>query len=505
MNVQEPCYADPTLFLMADEDLVESAENAAFRICPMDKAPEPVLAPTQPWEGGDGASPRPVQQDPVVGSVLYDPAEQRFHLWYTAHNNLLSRTSPFAPSLVPDRAPAVCYATSRDGLLWEKPALRLVAYEQSLENNILPSPGPPVKTESMGVVVLNRVPGLPGRLIRSAWSEFDDPVYPTGITFLASEDGFHWTPHFPPVLPLDGDAHCLVWDWHHQCYVCTTRSFVHNREVAWFRRRGLPHLKQKRHIAVARSRDLVHWTPMLPVLEADDRDPENAQLYQMYVLPYGHGYAGFVQLFYMDETMTYGPLDVQLAFSRDLMNWRRVGDRAPILPRGPSGAWDQSHVSLCANPPHPEGLRLRFWYGGKDTEHWQSGNGALGTATLRRDGFACYEAGARWGVVTTAPMEMQWATKPFVSVDAARGEVRVEIVDAETRKPLEGAGREDCVPIQGDDALLPVRYGARRGTWVRHAGRVRFRIHLRQARLYALKAPHCRLGDRPGRERNLWL
>lgn len=65
MRVQESCYADPTLYLLADEALIDSAERATFRLCPMEKAPEPVLLPTMPWEGGDRGEARPVQQDPV--------------------------------------------------------------------------------------------------------------------------------------------------------------------------------------------------------------------------------------------------------------------------------------------------------------------------------------------------------------------------------------------------------------------------------------------------------
>ena len=504
MQIQEPCYADPSLFLMADEALVESAENATFRICAMEKSPDPVLLPTQPWEGGDGKDPRPVQHDPIDGTVLYDAHEGVFHLWYRTHNGRLFTTNKFSTTRVASQASQVCYATSADGFNWERPNLGLVPFEQSFANNMFKVDVPPVKSNHLSGVVPNYCPDIDANLIATVHSHYDDPVYPIGITFLTSRDGLHWTPHWPPSPALDGDAHCLMYDWHQECYICTTRSYVHAHEVGRARAKGCDTLRIKRHVAVARSRDMVHWTPMMCVHEADDLDPENAQLYYMYIVPYGHGYVGFVQMFYMAPGMTYGPLDMQLTFSRDLLNWTRVGDRTPILPRGPEGVWDMSHVSLCTNPPHPEGDRLRFWYGGKDTEHWQTGSGALGTATLRRDGFACYEAGDAWGVVTTAPFEMQWATKPAVSADAAKGEIRVEMIDADTMEPLEGTSREDCRPITGDDALHTVRYGERRGTFVRHSGKVRFRIYMRNAKLYALRAAHCKLeGERP-LEKNLW-
>lgn len=506
MRVQESCYADPTLYLLADEALIDSAERATFRLCPMEKAPEPVLLPTMPWEGGDRGEARPVQQDPVDGTVLYDPHEKKFHLWYRTHNNLLSLPSVREGSCAPPQGSGTCYATSPDGIHWDKPNLGLVNWRQSCDNNMFTVAVPPVKTHHLSGVVPNYVPGLDAQLIGTVYSHYDDPVYPMGITFLTSPDGLRWTPHWPPCLPLDGDAHCLMWDWHQQCYICTTRSYIHAHEIRRLQAlHGQKQLRNKRHVAVARSRDLVHWTPMMPVLEADEKDPPNRELYYMYILPYGHGYLGFVQTFDISPDWTYGPLEMHLAFSRDLLNWRRIGDRTPVLPRGPQGAWDQSHVSLCTNPPHPEEDRLRFWYGGKDTEHWQSGHAGLGTATLRRDGFACYEAGSEWGVVTTAPMKIDWATKPFISIEAPRGEARVEILDADTLKPIDGASREDCRPLSGDDTLMPVVYGPRRGTFVRHTGRIRFRFHLRNARLYAFKAMNCLPEGGRNREKNLWL
>ncbi|MDD3928055.1 MAG: hypothetical protein PHT33_15535 [bacterium] len=480
---REQHWAEPDLYLMADEALVESAENAVFRICPMEKAPEPVLVPDMPWEGGDGSVQRPVQQDPLDGSVLYDPQLKRFHLWYRTHNRLASKS-------------IVCYACSEDGLHWVKPSVGAIDYEGSYDNNMLKMRVPPVLNDHLCTVVPNYVAGLDAKLIATVYSKYNDPIYPGGITFLSSRNGIDWEPHFPPMLPIDGDAHCLMWDPRNECYICTTRSAAYSGTINRLRQAGYDNLKSKRHVAIARSRDLVHWTPMVTVLEADDKDPENAQLYIMYVIPYGHAYIGLVQLFYMSRDMTYGPLDVHLVISRNLTDWVRVGDRTPILPRGEKGSWDHADVTICAGTPHPEGDRMRFWYGGKDTEHWQAGNGALGTATLRRDGFACWEAGDTEGCITTVPLDMHWATWPFLNVEAPDGEVRMEIIDAETYEPVRGVSRDDCLPITGNHLRAMVEFKEGRGNFIRHAGKVRFRFYLRRARLYAFKAPNILLeGD----------
>jgi hypothetical protein len=259
-------------------------------------------------------------------------------------------------------------------------------------------------------------------------------------------------------------------------------------------------LTNKRHIALAKSRDLIHWTPMLTILEADERDPANAQMYYMHIVPYGRHYLGFVQMFYMSEDMTYGPLEMHLAISDDGENWRRAGDkwtkRSPILPRGPEGSWDQAHVDLFACPPMPlgaRGERLRFWYGGKDTEHWQAGSTAASSATLRRDGFACWEAGPEGGTITTRLLKLTWATFPALNVDARDGEVRVEILK-EDGTILEGCAAAQCTPITGDHIRQVVEWPGQRGTWVRYTGKVRFRFYLKNAKLYAAKLPSLEMG-----------
>jgi len=487
MLSQAHTWVEPDLYLLADEDLIETSENAVRRLCPIEKHPEPVIVPDKPWEGIAPDGSVDSLQDPFYATVVFDPQDGLFKCWYNAYTRFTNRVyrPPFA-----DQGSATCYATSYDGLQWRKPAVRLVLYDGSYENNMVrvmqrSTDDSSVLADQPWAIIPHSPPGSDDRFVSSLFTQFDDPLYSTGITVCFSPDGLRWRMHFPPVLPLDGDCHSLSIDPIGECFLMTTRSHQHTNLCG---RWGHP---WKRHIALAKSRDLLHWTPMVTVLEADEQDPEDTQLYHMHIVPYGHAYLGQLLVFRTHEMV----LENQLALSRDLVHWQRVGSRQPLLPRGPEGSWDSKHVSLTTNPPHPEGQNMRFWYGGKSAPHYQAGYGALGTGTLRRDGFVCYEAGDTEGVITTIPLKSGGSTTIGLNVDASEGEVTAEVV-GKSGQPLKGCARADCIPIHGDHTRVVVNFKAGpgqffdRGNFLRFYGEeVRFRFHLRNAKLYAIKSP----------------
>ena len=79
----------------------------------------------RPWErdGGSGVC-------LLGGTVLYDEEDRLFKMWYRAE--ILERRQPAEYRYLS------CYATSRDGLKWEKPDLGLADFRGSTRNNILP-------------------------------------------------------------------------------------------------------------------------------------------------------------------------------------------------------------------------------------------------------------------------------------------------------------------------------------------------------------------------------
>ena len=80
------------------------------------------------------------------GSVLYDDDENCFKMWciIRATTTCYERTG---------QGHFMCYATSKDGIVWEKPELGIVACEGSRANNIVyPPPGVHYGLDPWGVV-----------------------------------------------------------------------------------------------------------------------------------------------------------------------------------------------------------------------------------------------------------------------------------------------------------------------------------------------------------------
>ena len=440
-------FAEPSLYTLADTDVITERSGVDVHLCPLSKSPDPVMVPEGIYEGeGQPGQPETYQiQDGFhFGSVLYDAELARFQYWYNPQARLTDvfAANPGSP-LPPDGslAAAVAYATSEDGLTWDRPALGLVHHPHAGSRNLSIMARPPARTARCPAVVRLPEQFAPDRFAAAYYSNCADPLYERGILLALSEDGIYWKPRFPPAISWDGDRKTFSWDSLRSEFLLVSRSNEH-RNLA--RRSGRPN---KRHIAISRSRDLQHWTPMTTVLEVDQQDPADLEFYSMYVVPYGHGYIGLLEVFHT----TSNALETQLAFSRDLVTWQRIGDRAAFLAPGADGEWDSTHICLTMNEPHLEagGTQLRFWYGGKSAPHWQPGYGALGTATLRRDGFVAATAGADGGTLTTLPFRVRHHAVLYVNAQAEGGEIRVEVV-GESGQSVPGASVEECSAFHGD-------------------------------------------------------
>jgi hypothetical protein len=233
-----------------------------------------------------------------------------------------------------------------------------------------------------------------------------------------------------------------------------------------------------RAVALATSRDFKSWTDLGLVFQADERDRQlgrqniearradktlqqtlyddprayNVDVYNMGVFRYEGLFIGLPAMFHSTGPVpnypnTDGFQIVELACSRDLKDWRRLGDRQAFI--GPSridsGAYDLTQI-LPPSAPVVRDDELWFYYTGLK---WRSSFAYLGTypngetrpipgrdrdggavclAVLRRDGFVSLDAGKEQGSVSTRPFTLP-AGRLYVNVDARQGELRVEACD----------------------------------------------------------------------------
>ena len=431
----------------------------------------PVIRADRPWEQGAGAT-----GPYLYGTVLWD--EGRLRMWYHCQYR---------------GAYLNCLAESADGISWTKPNLGLVTLDGSKDNNVClgacqdPEENPPFKGQGEC-----HNPGV----IKRPWEQDPDRRYVllcygqeyrwARVAF--SPDGLHWT--FDPetrdrALFASSDVLNFFWDPYRSRYVGTWKAGS---------RRG-------RAAGVVLSDDALNWRKPVeePVFLADDLDPDATQVYGMPVFPYQGLYIGLPWIYnarwfkyggYTDERLYESELDspctmdVQLAWSWDLINWTRPPLREPFIPRGEEGRFD-SHMNYTARSPVQVGDELYFYYGGFDGPHnARTVRANIGLAVLRLDGFCSLRAGDDEGFFISRREPM---TVPRVTINARTGQdgyVLAELLDPNGRV-IPGFAREDCIGFAGDSVRHVLRWRTERLPEDTPAPDKKVRFILRNADLYS--------------------
>ena len=445
---------DRKQLFLDDGFLVERVEGVRYVMHQPFRHPQnPLMVPEAPRE----------LQVQLYGSVLRDEEDQVHKMWYTARVHKYGK----------DSAVQVGYAVSEDGLQWSRPALGLVDWEGSTENNLMLDPGP---GGSGGVCVL-KTPWDPdaARRYRMMYKTIEEGG---GLQVAFSADGIHWTPHSGTVLPGVFDTfNVALWDDCSEKYIAYVRINQRPR-------------KRYRSVGRIESEDFIHWSIPTMVLSPDGDDPEDADLYTSGAFKY-HEAEGVY--FMMPSLFDWrrGQLWVQLATSRDNVNWRRAGHREPFIPLGPPGSFESNQVAVGV-PPVIKNDQIHIYYHGTDQLHW-SGMGrdipttsGIGVACLRLDGFISIDAGERpeGGMVTTVPIQFR-GSHLEINADATWGEVRVEVLD-DAGAVIERFGQSDCAPVIGDSVRHRVRWARGDLSSLANAT-VKLRFYIRGARLYAFQ------------------
>jgi hypothetical protein len=428
-------------------------------------------------------------------SVHRDPTSGRYQLWYQAFAGPAAREKTHRCT--------VCYAESADGLTWHKPALSLHRFNDVKDTNIvLLANGGTSDRYGVSVVVDPRDPD-PDRRYKMVYFDFvthNGREYP-GMCVAFSPDGVHWTKHpdgpvlrasygnpgeevpyrddpkRPWAVPLSiSDATDVFYDPRLGVFAAYGKCWIDGPDgrIYW------------KHAACrSQSSDFVHWDPPQLVMTPDEHDPRHVEFHTTPVFYHAGVYFAAPQI--LNRSERGGVMDVELAISRDGINFQRPFRKPFWLPRSDGDAFDSGSLFTNSSPVMLAD-EMRFYYGG----YSQGATGAddskqvsgIGLATLPRDRFASLEPIADVGQVTLKPIELSGVSAITLNADASGGSVIAELLDAGGYR-VRGFTRETAVPITGDSLRHPVQWA---GTSLRElpSGAYMLRLVLQRAKLFGV-------------------
>jgi hypothetical protein len=291
-----------------------------------------------------------------------------------------------------------------------------------------------------------------------------------------SSDGLCWTRYPKPVCDIWADSqYSGLWDDQIKKYVIFGRMAGRGRAIGR-----------------SESSDFKTFSPLSLVLETDDQDVPNSDLYNSAALKYPYAanvYLMFPSLYnHNDET-----LDIRLAVSRDGIHWSWP-ERKPFIPLGKKGEFDSGSLYM-GQGILKVGDELWQYYGGARVNHKEGElefitkpeNGRIfSRVIIPLDRYVSAEAGPKGGSFVTPPLKFSGNILKLNVCVRKGGSVRVGLLD-EKGQPIKGRTIAECVPITGDQKDVLVRWKDS-GDVMSRAGRpTKMQVELRDASLYAFR------------------
>jgi hypothetical protein len=471
--------------LFVDRVLVRDSERVWFTQHQGTKHPDsPLLKADQPWEGW---------RLEIFGSVIYDEQEKLFKMWYLPE--------PGGGNEYFDDTNVTCYATSTDGIHWQKPLVGTLPSKNGKPHNA-------VTHHFLASVMKDLNDPDPARRYKMVcWQQRE----PMGYHTCTSPDGLHWNELSKSPITHGGDVISAFWDPQRDLYVAFPKQ-----GQFW---RG----HDRRVFSTIVSKDFVHWSEPVLSWTTDLRDdagslarieqvrpildrPDNPALmrteyYGIGVYPAESCTIGFPWILTVNNDARWGnqegPEEIQLAVSRDLVHWERPF-RTPVIAIGEVDRWDASYHT-CAASAIRYGDEIRLYYAGANYTHgspclystqYEDGTptgrqtkqtSSIGLVTWKLDRFVSVDGPAEGGVLTTVPVTFSGKRLEINAATKAAGSVVVEICDA-AGKPLPGFTSD---PFSGDNLRHVVTFQGRSDVAGLAGKPIVLRLHLSSAEFYS--------------------
>jgi len=460
--------------LFVDDFLIEDSNMTRAFHHPAKYPGNPVFFPQTEHELNAELAPCAIAK---CGGLWHDERDGLFKMWYMA--SYLGH---------------MAYATSQDGVHWDRPKLDVVPGT----NLIMPH----VSRPDSGTVWLDRHTKDESARFKAMIRQGDVEGRREGL-LMTSPDGVHWS---EPVFtgPM-GDRSTMFHNPFRGKWVQSVRSFHP------FLGRSRRYWEDGEFLASGRwerEDQPPYWAG------ADCMDETGAsrpQLYNLDATPYESLMLGLHEIHKGPENNFCEAVglpkltELVLATSRDGFHWHRPDRRPFIGARREAGSWEYGYVEPTGGLCLVVGDELWFYYTAfagdpkRLTGGWHTfglyANGAVGLAKLRRDGFASMQAKVAGATLTTRPLRFK-GDHLFVNANTAGAELTVEVLDAKNQ-PLPGFERTRCLPFVGNSTCAEIRWdGASLGT--SRDRPVKLRFQLDRGELYAFWVTDSKRGASHG-------
>ena len=500
--------------LFVDDRFIESSEGISLNMNPPYQTGEKLVTADESWEAdGHVSHGGIVREDGPDGPVV--------RLWYDL----------IGGAAVPGHGyGATAYAESSDGIHFHKPRLGLVEKEGSRENNIVMPGDLSEMATAHAPVARDDNPDCPEAERYKAWMKLytradqkknldgkdqDIPDYSGRSRTFYSADGLHWQPY--ETIPTGLRAHDTQPSWFWDPRI--GRYVGYSREKYSLTPDGL----NVRMVGYNESDDMLHWENFRLAVMPDEKDliceplpPVDAIIgksvekvtpkYGAHVDIYGSGafryseapdiYFAMLPMYYhwkmVGEKSWPDTFDVQLAVSRDAVNYARLGERQPFLRLGPEGSF-YSKMIWAFPQPIRMGDELWIYYSGTNKDHSDRldtaasvQESAITRAVMRLDGFVSADADYTGACLTTPTMAFEGKRLELNLDTSAGGSALVEIQD-DSGKPVTGHTLFEADELNGNNVAMTVSWD-RKSDLSKLVGQpVRLHFRMRSCRLYAFQ------------------
>lgn len=458
--------------LFVDDFLIESTDlkRVSHKAKKLDF--NPVLKPETKLEQGLWGIPGASAKD---GGVWWDPKDEIFKIWYEA-----------------GWLHSMAYATSKDGVHWERPDLDI----EPGTNRLVPE----IVTDSSTVWLdhFTRNPEARFKMfLRSPNSIAGTNKHFNYGFSMISPDGIHWGK--PVKTGSCGDRSTFFYNPFRKKWIYSIRNSGDINESSIGRCRYYHEHDDFMKGADWQKGEPVFWTGADNLDFIDPYIGDTPQLYNLSAVGYESLMVGLHQIHLgpsneiCSEKGVPKITELMVSFSRDGFHWHRPEREAFIPAERKRGYWDRGYVQSVGGVCTIVGDQLWFYYigfGGNckmiDPEFAKNGmhaNGSTGIAVLRRDGFMSMQAGKNGGILTTRPVTFDGKFL-FVNFNCPNGQLKVEILNMDN-SVIAPFSVSNCVQASGDKTINQITWKGMKDLSSLKGKPVCFRFYLVKGDLYS--------------------